>query len=80
MNFFLRNILLLHILLLVIGFSWIHGGTRPELLLPVIPWQVIRSTAAAASRCPPARRCPAIPAIICMQLSWAFCIRSAARP
>jgi len=38
MNFFLRNILLLHILLLVVGFSWIHGGTRPDLLMPVIPW------------------------------------------
>lgn len=38
MNFLLRNILLLHILLLVVGFSWIHGGTRPDLLMPVIPW------------------------------------------
>ena len=41
MNFFLRNILLLHILLLVIGFSWIHGGTRPDLLMPVIPWLTV---------------------------------------
>ena len=41
MNFFLRNILMLHILLLVIGFSWIHGGTRPDLLMPVIPWLTV---------------------------------------
>ena len=38
MNFFVRNVLFLHILLLVLAFSWIHGGTRPDLLLPVIPW------------------------------------------
>ena len=38
MKFFVRNVLLLHILLLVVAFSWIHGGTRPDLLLPVIPW------------------------------------------
>jgi len=41
MNFFLRNVLMLHILLLVIGFSWIHGGTRPDLLMPVIPWLTV---------------------------------------
>lgn len=38
MNFFIRNLLLLHALALVVAFSWIHGGTRPDLLLPVIPW------------------------------------------
>lgn len=38
MNFFVRNILLLHLLALALAFSWIHGGTRPDLLLPVIPW------------------------------------------
>jgi hypothetical protein len=38
MNFFVRNALLLHILLLASAFGWIHGGTRPDLLLPVIPW------------------------------------------
>jgi len=38
MNFFIRNVLLLHILALALAFSWIHGGTRPDLLLPVIPW------------------------------------------
>ena len=38
MNFFIRNVLFFHILSLVLAFSWIHGGTRPDLLLPVIPW------------------------------------------
>lgn len=38
MNYFVRNVVLLHIVLLVMAFSWIHGGTRPDLLLPVIPW------------------------------------------
>lgn len=37
-NFFVRNALLVHILLLAVAYSWIHGGTRPDLLLPVIPW------------------------------------------
>lgn len=41
MNFLVRNVLMLHILALVIAFSWIHGGTRPDLLLPVIPWLTI---------------------------------------
>ena len=38
MNFFIRNVLFFHLAALVAAFSWIHGGTRPELLLPVIPW------------------------------------------
>ncbi len=38
MNFFIRNVVLIHIAALVLAFSWIHGGTRPDLLLPVIPW------------------------------------------
>lgn len=38
MNFFIRNVLFFHLLALVLAFSWIHGGTRPDLLLPVIPW------------------------------------------
>ena len=38
MNFFVRNVVLIHIVLLALAFSWIHGGTRPDLLLPVIPW------------------------------------------
>ncbi len=38
MNFFIRNVVLIHIAALVLAFSWIHGGTRAELLLPVIPW------------------------------------------
>ena len=38
MNFFVRNVVLIHVFLLVLAFSWIHGGTRPDLLMPVIPW------------------------------------------
>lgn len=38
MNLFVRNVLFFHVLALVLAFSWIHGGTRPDLLLPVIPW------------------------------------------
>ncbi len=38
MNFFIRNVVLVHLLALALAFSWIHGGTRPDLLLPVIPW------------------------------------------
>jgi len=38
MSWFVRNILFLHILALVFAFCWIEGGTRAELLLPVVPW------------------------------------------
>jgi len=38
MNFFVKNVLLLHLFALVLAFTWIHGGTRADLLLPVIPW------------------------------------------
>lgn len=38
MNWFARNILLVHLLLLVVVCSWVHGGTRPDLLVPVVPW------------------------------------------
>lgn len=38
MKWFTRNILLLHLIALVVLLGWIHGGTRGELLLPVIPW------------------------------------------
>ena len=38
MNWFVRNAIVLNIFALVIAFSWIHGGTRPDLLVPVIPW------------------------------------------
>ncbi len=38
MNFIIRNIVLIQVLLLVLAYSWIHGGTRPDLLLPVVPW------------------------------------------
>jgi len=38
MKWFVRNVLLLHLFALVAAFCWIHGGTRADLLLPVIPW------------------------------------------
>lgn len=38
MNWFVRNALVVNLFALVVAFSWIHGGTRPDLLLPVIPW------------------------------------------
>lgn len=38
MKFLIRNILLFHLFLLAVAYSWIHGGTRPDLLMPVIPW------------------------------------------
>ncbi|MFA7173722.1 MAG: O-antigen ligase family protein [Kiritimatiellia bacterium] len=38
MNWFVRNVLVVHVLALVMAFSWIQGGTRAELLVPVIPW------------------------------------------
>lgn len=38
MNFFVRNVVLVHAAALALAFSWIHGGTRPDLLLPVVPW------------------------------------------
>lgn len=41
MNSFIRNVVLIHIAALVLAFSWIHGGTRPDLLLPVIPWLAV---------------------------------------
>lgn len=41
MNWFARNILLVHLAVLVVVFSWVHGGTRPDLLAPVIPWLTV---------------------------------------
>ena len=38
MNWLAKNILLLNLVGLVVALAWIHGGTRPDLLLPVIPW------------------------------------------
>lgn len=37
-KFFTRNALTLQLLFLALCFSWIHGGTRPDLLLNAIPW------------------------------------------
>ena len=38
MLFFVRNAVAFQILALAAVFSWVHGGTRPDLLLPVVPW------------------------------------------
>jgi hypothetical protein len=38
MNWLAKHILLFHVAAFVIALGWIHGGTRPEWLLPVIPW------------------------------------------
>ncbi|MCL1919990.1 MAG: hypothetical protein FWG50_02765 [Kiritimatiellaeota bacterium] len=38
MNWFAKNVLLLNLMVLVGALAWIHGGTRPDLLFPVIPW------------------------------------------
>lgn len=38
MNWFTKNVLLLHLVALVVLLGWIHGGTRADLLMPVIPW------------------------------------------
>lgn len=38
MTFFTRQFLFLHLVILASAFAWIHGGTRPDLLLAVIPW------------------------------------------
>jgi len=38
MNWFARNVLLTHLVVFIVVLGWIHGGTRPDLLLPVIPW------------------------------------------
>jgi len=38
MTWFTKNILLLHVSAFVIALGWVHGGTRPDWLLPVVPW------------------------------------------
>ena len=38
MNWFAKNVLLFNLVVLVAALAWIHGGTRPDLLFPVIPW------------------------------------------
>jgi len=38
MNWLAKHILFFHVAALIIALGWIHGGTRPDWLLPVIPW------------------------------------------
>lgn len=38
MNWLAKHILFFHVAAFVIALGWIHGGTRPDWLLPVVPW------------------------------------------
>lgn len=41
MNWLSKHILFFHIAALIIALGWIHGGTRPDWLLPVVPWMAL---------------------------------------
>jgi hypothetical protein len=41
MNWLAKNILFFHVAALIIALGWIHGGTRPDWLLPVVPWMAL---------------------------------------
>jgi hypothetical protein len=41
MNRLSKHILFFHIAALIIALGWIHGGTRPDWLLPVVPWMAL---------------------------------------
>lgn len=41
MNWLAKHILFFHVAALIIALGWIHGGTRPDWLLPVIPWMAL---------------------------------------
>ncbi|MEI7947932.1 MAG: O-antigen ligase family protein [bacterium] len=38
MNWLSKHILFFHVAALIIALGWIHGGMRPDWLLPVVPW------------------------------------------
>lgn len=38
MNWLAKHILFFHVAAFIIALGWIHGGTRPDWLLPVAPW------------------------------------------
>ena len=38
MNIFARNAAVFHVFAIIAMFSWISGGTRADLLVPVVPW------------------------------------------
>jgi hypothetical protein len=38
MNWLAKHILFFHVAAIIIALGWIHGGTRPDWLLPVAPW------------------------------------------
>lgn len=41
MNWLAKHILFFHVAALLIALGWIHGGTRPDWLLPVVPWMTL---------------------------------------
>jgi hypothetical protein len=41
MNWLAKHILFFHVAALIIALGWIHGGTRPDWLLPVVPWMTL---------------------------------------
>jgi len=41
MNWLAKHILFFHIAAFIIALGWIHGGTRPDWLLPVAPWMAL---------------------------------------
>ena len=38
MNLFVRNVAVFHVFAIIAMFTWICGGTRADLLVPVVPW------------------------------------------
>jgi hypothetical protein len=41
MNWLSKHILFFHVAALIIALGWIHGGTRPDWLMPVVPWMAL---------------------------------------
>ena len=46
MNFIIRNAAVFHVFAVIAMFSWICGGTRADLLAPVVPWVLALQVAA----------------------------------
>lgn len=41
MNWLAKYILFFHVAAFIVALGWIHGGTRPDWLLPVVPWMAL---------------------------------------
>jgi len=61
MTYLLRNLVLLHVLLLALFFTWVHGGTRVDLLVGVVPGLSLLLLSALVAL-PPTRRGEELPA------------------